>query len=103
MLYYVASAFALVHAVNILQGRRIFDNLKKSIAYTLASNIPELLPFLMYIVVGCPLFLGTIAILCIDLGTDIVPAVAFAYEEAETDIMQRMPRDPHRDRLVTIK
>lgn len=55
-------------------GRLIFDNLKKSIAYTLTSNIPEITPFLMFIIVNIPLPLGTITILCIDLGTDMVSA-----------------------------
>lgn len=50
----------------------IFDNLKKSIAYTLTSNIPEITPFLLFIIVNIPLPLGTITILCIDLGTDMV-------------------------------
>lgn len=53
-------------------GRLIFDNLKKSIAYTLTSNIPEITPFLLFIILGIPLPLGTITILCIDLGTDMV-------------------------------
>jgi sodium/potassium-transporting ATPase subunit alpha len=53
------------------EGRLIFDNLKKSIAYTLTSNIPEISPFLMYILFGIPLPLGTVTILCIDLGTDM--------------------------------
>lgn len=53
-------------------GRLIFDNLKKSIAYTLTSNIPEISPFLMFIVMNIPLPLGTVTILCIDLGTDLV-------------------------------
>lgn len=57
-----------------LSGRLIFDNLKKSIAYTLTSNIPEITPFLMFIIVNIPLPLGTITILCIDLGTDMVSA-----------------------------
>jgi len=83
-------------------GRRIFDNLRKSIAYTLTSNIPEIAPFLLYVMIGIPLPLGTIAILCIDLGTDIVPAVSFAYEEADYDIMTRKPRDTKRDRLVSV-
>lgn len=56
----------------ITSGRLIFDNLKKSIAYTLTSNIPELSPFLMFILASIPLPLGTITILCIDLGTDMV-------------------------------
>lgn len=55
-----------------LAGRLIFDNLKKSIAYTLTSNIPEITPFLFFIIVNIPLPLGTITILCIDLGTDMV-------------------------------
>lgn len=54
------------------EGRLIFDNLKKSIAYTLTSNIPEISPFLMFILLDIPLPLGTVTILCIDLGTDMV-------------------------------
>lgn len=56
-------------------GRLIFDNLKKSIAYTLTSNIPEITPFLFFIIVNIPLPLGTITILCIDLGTDMVKSL----------------------------
>lgn len=82
------------------EGRLIFDNLKKSIAYTLTSNIPEISPFLAFIVTGIPLPLGTVTILCIDLGTDLLPAISLAYEEAETDIMKRAPRDAARDKLV---
>jgi len=102
----------------ILSGRLIFDNLKKSIAYTLTSNIPEISPYLFFIMAGIPLPLGTIAILFIDLGTDLVssrlyyyrvlwllrlvkvPAISLAYEEAERNIMARKPRDPHHDKLV---
>uniref|UniRef100_A0AC34GP15 Sodium/potassium-transporting ATPase subunit alpha n=1 Tax=Panagrolaimus sp. ES5 TaxID=591445 RepID=A0AC34GP15_9BILA len=86
--------------VGVEEGRLIFDNLKKSIAYTLTSNIPEISPFLMYILFGIPLPLGTVTILCIDLGTDMVPAISLAYEEAESDIMKRLPRDPLHDKLV---
>jgi len=82
------------------EGRLIFDNLKKSIAYTLTSKIPEISPFLMFIVIGIPLPLGVVTILCIDLGTDLWPAISLAYEEAEGDIMKRMPRDPLHDKLV---
>ena len=59
-------------ALCIRSGRLIFDNLKKSIAYTLTSNIPELAPFLLFVIASIPLPLGTITILCIDLGTDMV-------------------------------
>ena len=47
-----------------------------------------------------PLALGTITILCIDLGTDLLPAISLAYETAEADIMQRMPRNSKTDKLV---
>jgi len=85
------------------EGRLIFDNLKKSICYTLTSNIPEISPFLCFILLRTPLPLSTILILAIDLGTDMVPAISMAYEEAEADIMRRPPRDAVLDRLVTRK
>lgn len=88
--------------VAIEEGRLIFDNLKKSIAYTLTSNLPEITPFLFFITFDIPLALGIIAILCIDIGTDMVPAISLAYEKAESDIMKRMPRDPY-DHLVNKK
>lgn len=60
------------------EGRLIFDNLKKSIAYTLTSNIPEISPFLAFILLDIPLPLGTVTILCIDLGTDMVSEPQFS-------------------------
>jgi len=85
------------------EGRLIFDNLKKSIAYTLSSNIPEILPFIFFILFQVPLPLSTVLILCIDLGTDMVPAISFAYENPELDIMDRVPRNSKRDHLVNSK
>ena len=85
----------------IEEGRLIFGNLKKSIAYTLTSNIPEIIPFLAQIILKCPLGMTTIMILCVDLGTDILPAISFAYEKSESDIMKVPPRDRHNDKLVT--
>jgi len=55
------------------EGRLIFDNIKKSILYTLTHTIPELVPFLAYITFSIPLPLGTFTILCVDLGTDMLP------------------------------
>merc|ERR1712203_201401 len=77
-----------LHVTGVEEGRLIFDNLKKSIAYTLTSNIPEISPFLLFILADVPLPLGTVTILCIDLGTDMVPAISMAYEKAESDIMK---------------
>ena len=87
----------------IEEGRLIFDNLKKSITYTLSSNIPELMPFILFVLIQIPLPLTTVMILCVDVGTDMVPAVSFAYEHAELDIMLRMPRSNKRDHLVNAK
>jgi len=89
--------------LGIEEGRLIFDNLKKSIAYTLSSNIPEISPFIMFIIVRMPLSLTTVLILCVDLGTDMIPAISLAYEKPESDIMLRPPRDAEKDRLVTDK
>jgi len=83
------------------EGRIIFDNLKKSIAYTLSSNIPEIAPFLLYVVANIPLPLTTVMILLVDLGTDLAPAISMAYEGKEADIMERAPRDPAVAKLVT--
>lgn len=87
----------------IEEGRLIFDNLKKSICYTLTSNIPEITPFLCFILLQMPIALTTVLILCVDLGTDMIPAISLAYETAEADIMHRRPRDAKIDRLVTRK
>jgi sodium/potassium-transporting ATPase subunit alpha len=85
------------------EGRLIFDNLKKSIAYTLSSNIPEIAPFLCFITLNIPLPLSTVLILFVDLGTDMIPAISMAWENAESDIMRRPPRDSEKDHLVTKK
>jgi len=89
--------------VGIEEGRLIFDNIKKSILYTLTHTIPELIPFLIHIIASIPLPLGTFTILCIDLGTDMLPGISLAYEKAEFDIMRREPRNPYTDKLVNGK
>lgn len=53
----------------------------------LSSNIPEIVPFLLFIAIKIPLSIETVMILFIDLGTDILPAVSLAYEETESFIM----------------
>ncbi|XP_036149155.1 sodium/potassium-transporting ATPase subunit alpha-like isoform X2 [Monomorium pharaonis] len=82
------------------EGRLIFDNLKKSIAYTLTSSVPEMLPMLSGLLFAIPLPLVIELVICIDVGTDLVPAIALAYEKAESDIMRRAPRNPQYDKLV---
>ena len=95
------------HFPNILkgvkQGRVIFDTLKKIIGYNLTSNIPELLPFLGFVIIQFPLPLTTILILCIDVGTDIFPNICQAYEAPESGIMLKKPRNVKTDKLCTLK
>lgn len=86
--------------VAIEEGRTIFDNLKKSICYTLSSKLPEMMPFLAFVIFDIPLALSAVTILCIDLGTDLIPAISLAYEHPESDIMLRKPRNIHKDTLI---
>ncbi|CAI5989837.1 unnamed protein product [Closterium sp. NIES-65] len=83
------------------EGRLIFNNLKKTICYALTVNVPQLIPYLVNVLLGVPLALSTVLMLAICLGTDMLPAISLAYEEKESDIMDRPPRNPRRDRLVS--
>lgn len=64
--------------VGVLEGRLLYDNLKKVISQLLATNIPELVPVLIQIIVGIPSPLTTQLMLCISIGTDMIPAIAMA-------------------------
>lgn len=85
----------------IEQGRLVFDNLMKTIAYTLTHLTPEIVPVFMVLALGMPTGLSTLQILSIDLGTELGPAISLAYEDKESDIMERPPRDTKKDRLVS--
>jgi sodium/potassium-transporting ATPase subunit alpha len=85
----------------IEEGRIIFDNIKKTIAYTMAHILPEVISAVLSLLFLLPLGLTAMQVLTIDLGTELGPAISLAYEKAESDIMQRKPRDPLRDRLVS--
>lgn len=84
----------------IEEGRLIFDNLKKSVYYLLTSNIPEILPFVLFVALEIPQVLSVMAIILIDVGTDLWPGISLAYEKPESDIMTRKPRDMRKDKLV---
>jgi len=85
----------------IEEGRIIFDNIKKTIAYTMAHILPEVLSAALKLLALLPLGLTAMQVLTIDLGTEMGPAISLAYEKAESDIMLRKPRDPLKDRLVS--
>ncbi|MDD3245286.1 MAG: cation-transporting P-type ATPase [Methanosarcina sp.] len=88
----------IVNAVE--EGRTVFDNIKKFIAYILTSNIPEILPFIAFVLLSIPLPMTVQLILAIDLGTDILPAITLGVEKGEGDIMKRPPR-PRHEKLLT--
>jgi sodium/potassium-transporting ATPase subunit alpha len=79
--------------VGIEEGRKIFDNLKKTIMYIFVSNVAEIVPFMGYIICQFPLPLSTVLVLCIDLGTDMNPSTMYVFEDAELDVMTRKPRN----------
>jgi sodium/potassium-transporting ATPase subunit alpha len=77
------------------EGRTVFANIRKFTRYVLASNVPEIFPYLLYILLPVPLALTVIQILAIDLGTDMIPAIALGQEPPEPEVMGEPPRDPH--------
>lgn len=85
----------------IEEGRIIFDNIKKTIAYSMAHIFPQVLSALIALLAGLPAGLTPMQVLTIDLGTELGPAISLAYERAESNIMERKPRNPIRDRLVS--
>lgn len=76
----------------IEEGRAVFSNIRKFLTYILTSNIPELAPYLAFALVKIPLALTIIQILAVDLGTDMLPALALGVEKPEPGLMQRPPR-----------
>ena len=82
---------AIVSAIE--EGRAVFDNIRKFITYIFSSNVPEILPFMVSATfVHIPLALNVRQILAIDLGTDMLPAVALGVEKPEPDVMKQPPR-----------
>eukprot|EP00127_Corallochytrium_limacisporum_P006385 Clim_evm96s225 gene=Clim_evmTU96s225 len=86
--------------LGVTTGRRVFDNLVKTIAYTLTHLWPEVFPAVMLLLIGLPLGLNSLLVLIVDLGTELGPAISFAYELPEANVMDRPPRNAATDRLV---
>jgi magnesium-transporting ATPase (P-type) len=81
---------AIISAIE--EGRAIYDNIRKFITYIFSSNVAEVVPFLATASFGIPLALNVRQILAIDMGTDILPALALGIEKPEAGIMDQPPR-----------
>jgi P-type E1-E2 ATPase len=75
--------------VAIEEGRLIFENLRKSISYTLSTQIVEISPFLLHIAVDIPLPLCIVSILYIDLITAVFPPISLAFEKTESILKEK--------------
>jgi Ca2+-transporting ATPase len=84
---------SIVSAVE--EGRAVYANIKKFITYIFTSNAPEAVPFILWALTRAriPLALNVMQILAIDLGTDMVPALALGAEPPEPGVMEKPPRD----------
>ena len=89
----------IVQAVE--EGRAAFDNIKRFLTYHLTDNVAELTPFVVWALSAgrIPLMITVLQVLALDIGTDILPALALGAERPEPGVMQRPPRS-RRARLL---
>ena len=80
----------IVHAVE--EGRRIYDNIRRTVRYLLTTNSGEVWVMFLAPILALPLPLVPVQILWINLVTDSLPAIALGLQRAEPDIMRRRPR-----------
>lgn len=93
--------FATIVAA-IEEGRAVYANVRRFTGYIFTSNTPEAVPFVLFGLSGgrIPIALDVMHILAVDLGTDLVPALALGAEPAEPGVMDHPPRRPD-EHLVT--
>lgn len=97
--------FATIVAA-IEEGRAIKHNIRRFASYVFTSNVSELVPFLFYIFAGVQLPLTILQILAIDLGTDLLPALALGLEPASPralDVPPERPRAPLLTRAIAVR
>jgi magnesium-transporting ATPase (P-type) len=88
--------FATIVAA-VEQGRATFSNVHRFLTYHLTDNVAELTPFVVWALSGgrFPLALGVLQILCLDIGTDLLPALALGAEPPNTRALARPPMGRH--------
>jgi calcium-translocating P-type ATPase len=89
---------SIVSAVE--EGRAVYANMRKFLTYILTHNVPEIVPYLSFVLFKIPLPLTILQILAVDLGTDVLPALALGAEPPEPDTMRRPPRS-RKERLLS--
>ena len=89
---------SIVKAVE--EGRAVYANIRKFLTYILSSNLAELVPYLAFVLLPIPLPLTIIQILAVDLGTNMLPALALGAERPDPQCMQQPPR-PRDEHLLT--
>ncbi|RVW03259.1 cation-translocating P-type ATPase [Rhodococcus spongiicola] len=79
------------------QGRATYANIRRFLTYHLTSNVAELTPFLVWALSGSriPLAIGVLQVLCIDIVTDLLPALALGGEPPGKGVMDRRPERRH--------
>ncbi|RJQ44524.1 MAG: cation-transporting P-type ATPase, partial [Gaiellales bacterium] len=89
----------IVEAVE--EGRAAFTNIKRFLTYHLTDNVAELTPFIAWALTAgkIPLMISVLQILALDIGTDLLPALALGAEKPEPGVMDRPPR-PRQARLL---
>lgn len=83
--------------VAIEQGRATYANIRRFLTYHLTDNVSELTPFVVWALSGgsVPLALSVLQVLCLDIGTDLLPALALGAEKPGRDVLRKPPERRH--------
>ncbi|WP_159829276.1 cation-translocating P-type ATPase [Arthrobacter sp. 9AX] len=90
----------------IEQGRATYSNIHRFLTYHLTDNVAELTPFVVWALSGgqFPLALGVLQILALDIGTDLLPALALGAEQPGKRVLTRPPERRHlMDRQLMVR
>jgi magnesium-transporting ATPase (P-type) len=86
---------SFAHIVDAVEeGRAAFDNIRRFLTYHLTDNVAELTPFVVWALSAgrIPLMISVLQVLALDIGTDLLPALALGAERPEAGVMDRPPR-----------